>query len=321
MKNRRTNNMKFLGVVFLSMLVLFITIASADTEETPAGDTTATDSVSSAGAQAIATGSETIATVEAVVSSDGASSSATAKAKAENGGTATAIAEAWANWVDGSSAYARAVATAVAGAGETIWAEATAQASASSGKSDAYAGACVGDSGCIDRNEDNNGGGDNGGNNNGHVAPLLPKPKLDSIGGFIFGKGDIDRYCTFKLQLLDGNTSNDDRASYFMNVIAWDGYGFTEKTFEQKYGLTNENCTQILSDVTIKVEAKNYDGTKKLQSYYTADSTSEYTAPKGIVSEYSVTESVVSKDAVSKYSAYEYSISGDSIVEDTVYYE
>lgn len=316
MKNKKTNNLKFLGVVFLSMLVLFITIASAETGETPV-----TDSVSSAGAQAMATGSETIATVEAVVSSDGASSSATAKAKAENGGTATAIAEAWANWVDGSSAYAKAVATAVAGIGETIWAEATAQASASSGKADAYAGACVGDSGCIDRNEDDNGGGDVETITVIRVTPLLPKPKLDSIGGFIFGKGDIDRYCTFKLQLSDGNTSNDDRAMYFMNVIAWDGYGFTEKIFEQKYGLTEENCTQILSDVTIKVEAKNYGGTKKLQSYYTTDSTSEYTAPKGIVSEHSVTESVVSKDAVSEYSAYEYSISGDSIVEDAVYYE
>lgn len=260
MKNRRTNNLKFLGVVFLSMLVLFITIASAETGETPAGDTTATESVSSAGAQAIATGSETIATVEAVVSSDGASSSATAKAKAENGGTATAIAEAWANWVDGSSAYARAVATAVAGAGETIWAEATAQASASSGKTDAYAGACVGDSGCIDRNEGDNGGGDNGGNINGNVAPLPPKPKLDSIGGFIFGKGSIDRYCTFKLQLLDGNTNNDDRAKYMMyDVIAWGEYGFTGQQFEAKYNITDDSCAQILN-VSIKTNSGAENG-------------------------------------------------------------
>lgn len=248
MKNKKTNNLKFLGVVFLSMLVLFITIASAETGE-PAGDTTATDSVSSAGAQAIATGSETIATVEAVVSSDGASSSATAKAKAENGGTATAIAEAWANWVDGSSAYARAVATAVAGAGETIWAEATAQASASSGKTDAYAGACVGDSGCINKDEGNNGGNDNGGDPNVNTAPPK-KPKLDSMGGFIFGKGAVDRYCTFKLQLTDSDPSNDYRAKYMMyDVIAWGEYGFTGQEFEKKYDITDESCTQILKTI------------------------------------------------------------------------
>lgn len=262
MKNKKTNNLKFLGVVFLSMLVLFITIASAETE--PAGGTTATDSVSSAGAQAIATGSETIATVEAVVSSDGASSSATAKAKAENGGTATAIAEAWANWVDGSSAYARAVATAVAGAGETIWAEATAQASASSGKTYAYAGACVGDSGCIDRNEDDNGGGDVETITVIRVAPLPPKPKLDSMGGFIFGKGAIDRYCTFKLQLLDGNTNNDDRAKYMMyDVIAWGEYGFTGQQFESKYNITDNSCAQILN-VSIKTNGGAENGNENI---------------------------------------------------------
>ena len=251
MKNKKTNNLKFLGVVFLSMLVLFITIASAETGETPAGDTTATESVSSAGAQAIATGSEAIASTQVTITSDGASASATSKAKAENGDTATAVAEAWANWVDGSSAYARSVATAVAGIGETIWAEAYASASISEGEARAETEAYVGtDPDHIDHNnggeDPNNGGGDpnNGGGdpNNGKIVPETPRP--DAISGFIFGKSDIERYCTYKLQMTDDNPDNDHRAEYYLNIIAWD-YGFKDKSeFESKY---NIECTTKIS--------------------------------------------------------------------------
>ncbi len=233
MKNKNMKNCsKVLGGLFLLMLVLFVTVASA--EDTGEISTT----VASAGAQAVATGSETIASTQVTITSDGASATAIAKAKAENGGTATAIAEAWANWVDGSSAYARSIATVVAGIGETIWAEAKATASVSTDEASAETIAYVGtDPNYVDR--DPNNGGDGGDPDNGKIVPV-PTPRPDAIGGFIFGKGDIERYCNFKLQLTDENSDNDRRAKYFMNIIAWD-YGFKEdKQFEDKYSIV---CT------------------------------------------------------------------------------
>lgn len=236
MKNIKNtkNSLKVLGGLFLSMLLLFVTVASA--EDVQIDETHAT--VASAGAQAIATGSEAIASTQVTITSDGASASATSKAKAENGDTATAVAEAWANWVDGSSAYARSVATAVAGIGETIWAEAYASASVSEGEARAETEAYVGtDPNHIDHN---NGGGDP---NNGKIVPVKT-PKQDAISGFIFGKSDIERYCTYKLQMTDDNPDNDHRAEYYLNIIAWD-YGFKDRlNFESKY---NIECTPKIS--------------------------------------------------------------------------
>ena len=231
MKNKNTRN-KVLGGLFLSMLLLFVAVASA--EESDVDGTHAT--VASAGAQAIATGSTAITTTQVVITSEGATASATAKAKAENGETATAIADAWAHWVDGSSAYARSVATVVAGIGETIWAEAKASASASSDGASAETIAYVGtDPNRIDdpTNPPTSGG------ENGNKIVNVP-PKIDSIGSYTFGKGDIERYCHFKLQLSDSDTSNDNRAKYYMGIIAWD-YGFSTIDFENKYDVKCSN--------------------------------------------------------------------------------
>ena len=135
------------------------------------------------------------------------------------------------HWFDGSSAYAHSVATAVAGIGETIWAEAKASVSVSTGKANAETDAYVGtDPNHIDPKEDPN---------NGDIV-LVSTPIPDAIGGFIFGKGDIERYCNFKLQLVDKDPSNDRRAKYFMNIITWD-YGFRDdKLFEDKFNIV---CT------------------------------------------------------------------------------
>lgn len=319
--NGPVNSWRLFGSLFLSILLLFTVIATAT--DTEAGE-------SSAGGQASATGDVTTASVHATTSESGASSSATAKAVASDGGTATAMAETWASISGVASAYAQAVATTVAGIGETVYAYAHAEASVSSdGTATASTIASVGQGTGDDiGGDDNNGGngdngnnGNNGENGNGVRTIIQPIVKRDSMGGFIFGKGATERYCTFMSQLDDNDSKNDDRARYFMNIIAWNDFGLTEKVFEQKYGLTKENCTQIVSNMTIRMEAKNHGRIQKLQSYYTADSTSGYTVSKGIVSEYSVTENIVSKDIVSEYSMSEYPISGDSIVEDTVYYE
>lgn len=223
MKNKMRN--RVLGGLFLSILLLFVVVASA--EETHTDGTYAT---ASAGAQAIATGKEAIASTQVTITSDGASASATSKAKAENGQTATAIADAWAHWVDGSSAYAHSTAIAVAGIGETIWAEATAHASASADKASSETIAYVGtDPKYIDPPDPTNGG-----ENNGNQIVSVP-PKAQSFGGFIFGKGDIERYCHYKLQLSDSDSSNDNHAKYYIDIIAWD-YGFSDPMgFENKY--------------------------------------------------------------------------------------
>ena len=229
MRNTR-NSLKVLGGLFLSMLLLFVVVASA--EETHVDGTHAT--VASAGAQATATGSEAIASTKVVVTSEGASASSIAKAKAENGETATAIADAWARWVDGSSAYAHSAATAVAGIGETIWAEAKATASASAGSANAGTIAYVGtDPNYVD--PPNNGGVPN----NGKIIPVVTS-RPDAISGFIFGKSDLDRYCTYKLQLTDDNPGNNHRAEYYLHIIAWD-YGFDDLiNFESKYNVKCE---------------------------------------------------------------------------------
>jgi hypothetical protein len=223
MKNIKNtkNSLKVLSGLFLMMLLLFVAVASA--EEVKVDETHAT--VASAGAHAIATGSETIASTQVTITGDRASASATSKAKAENGGTATAIADAWSNWIDGSSAHAHSTATAVAGIGETIWAEALAHAFTSTGKASTETIAYVGtDPKYIDPPDPASGGEKNN----------MP-PKVDSFGGFIFGKGDIERYCHYKLQLGDNDTSNDKHAKYYMGIIAWD-YGFSDlKGFENRY--------------------------------------------------------------------------------------
>lgn len=228
-KQIKTKKQKCLSIFLAIMLISTFTIVVASAEES--------DETASAGAQAIAIGDETETVVQATVNDDGASSSATSRAKAENGGTATAIAEAWANWYDGSSAYARAMAVAVAGIGETIWAEANAQASVSSdGISTSNARACVGDAGCLDPDPDI-----------GENTENKQKIEVDSTGGgFNFGKNDIERYCVYKLQLSDNNTENDVHASYSMNVIAWGDYGFTNEVFENKFGIDNASCIELI---------------------------------------------------------------------------
>lgn len=261
MKNMKSmrNNLKVWGGLFMLMLLLFVTVASAeDTGET-------STAVVSAGAQAIATGSEAITSTQVTITSDGASASATSKAKAENGETATAIAEAWANWIDGSSAYASSIATAVAGIGETIWAEASASASVSEGGARAETDAYVGtDPNHIDPT--NGGSGESGGNGNGNGNPnnaiIVPVPtsRPDAISGFVFGKSDIERYCTYKLQLTDDDPNNDHRAEYYLGIIAWD-YGFKKKLdFENRYNI----------ECTTKINAESEEALDTVSvSYYT----------------------------------------------------
>lgn len=252
MRKQIKNNQKCVSI-FLSILLLSMFTIVAFAEE-PVDDT------ASAGAQAIAIGDETETTAQAVVNDDGASSSATSRAKAENGGTATAIAEAWANWYDGSSAYARAMAVAVAGMGETIWAEATAQASVSSdGTTTAYAGACVGDAGCIDPSTDGSGN-------------AKQKIKVETQGrdffGFAFGKSDPGRYYYFKkvangditttISLSDeNNTYMRDRAKDYMWSIAWDR-GLNQTQFENKYKESNYTVEveEIVSKEGLKLVLK-----------------------------------------------------------------
>lgn len=216
MKHGIINNWKLFGELFLSMLLVFTMVASAET-----GD-------SSAGAMASADGDVAIVSTHVTVTASSASAEATARASVSNGGTATAIAEAWANFLDIATAYARSTSTVTAGMGEIVWVEARATAVASSdGKSRARAGSviCMG-IGCLDPKDPSNSG-------NG--------VSTHSSGGavYTFGKSDAERYCYFKLQLSDNDTKNDDRAKYFIGIIAWDN-GFssdTTKEFEQKYNI------------------------------------------------------------------------------------
>lgn len=251
MRKQIKNNKKYVSI-FLSILLLSMFTIVAFAEE-PVDDT------ASAGARAIAIGDETETVVQATVNDDGASSSATSRAKAENGGTATAIAEAWANWYDGSSAYARAMAVAVAGIGETIWAEANAQASVSSdGTTTAYAGACVGDAGCIDPDP----------NTDGSKQKIKVETQGRDFFGFAFGKSDPGRYYYFKkvangditttISLSDeNNTYMQNRAKDYMWSIAWDR-GLNQTQFENKYKESNYTAEveEIISKEGLKLVLK-----------------------------------------------------------------
>lgn len=244
MKNRpkmkKTRNV--LGGLFLSMLLLFTVVVSADTEDVPVSE--AISLTSSAGAEAIAMGNEVTASTQVVTTGDRAYSSATAEAIASDGETATATAEVWAQFADVAYAYAQAVATAVAEAGQTVHAYARADALALSDGT-AIASACIsagsGDNACksVTENSDNSGKGNSG---------IFVAPRPDTISGFIFGASDAERYCTYKLQLEDEDSSNNRRAEYYLNIIAWD-YGFKQRIdFENKY--------DIKCDVKIDTESQ-----------------------------------------------------------------
>lgn len=237
MKNKKTNSWR-LHIVILIAMIIFGNMAIATAIE--ASPTQESGATASAEASASASGDTASVTAETSVSETGAHASASALASASNGGTATAIAEAWASWSNTVSAYARSIATVVAGIDETAWAHATAEATVTSdGAAQATAESAVGTGEYPGDNNDgsegNNDGSVNSGNNNQVVT--VPKVVERSMGGFIFGKGDIERYCYFKQQLTDDDPKNDNRAKYYINIIAWD-YGFKEdklKRFEDKY--------------------------------------------------------------------------------------
>lgn len=225
-----TNNWKVLGGLFLSMLLIFTMIASAETEG------------SSAGASASAEGDITITTSKATVTENSATASATARAMASNGGIATAIAEAWANFLDKATAYAHATSTVTSGLGETVWAEASVEVSASedgTSTSGAESIVCIGES-CLDKKDANNGNSDQG---ETHTTA--------STGGgavYAFGNSDIERYCHFKLQLDDEDPTNDAHAKYYIDILTWDS-GFTyPEDFEDKYNIVCSSNQLSLKD-------------------------------------------------------------------------
>lgn len=221
---KKEYGLKVLAIVLSILLLSTIAMATESTDEEN----------SDAGAQAIAIGSETFATTSATVSDEGASAEAYARAKAENGETATAIAEAWAYFTDVASAYAKAVATAIAGSGETVWAEAYASASAEpSGESVAIAESRVGDLTSGDTGNDDD--------NKKIVSAVIKVDNKGSFMGFTFGKNDTERYCFFKQQLTDDDPDNDDRAKYYLWQIPWDNGGLSEEEFENKY-LNGTGC-------------------------------------------------------------------------------
>lgn len=230
MKHEKRNNWRLFGGLFLSMLFVFTMVASAEIEDV------------SAGAIASADGDVAIASTHVIVTEISAGAEATARASASNGGTATAIAEAWANFLDAAMAYARSTSTVTAGINEIAWAEAHVAVSASAdGTACAIADStiCTGEN-CLDKKDPDNGNNADNGNGN---ANGLHTPASNSGGAiYTFGKADTERYCHFKLQLSDDDAKNDDRAKYYIGIIAWDN-GFssdTTKEFEQKYSI---ECT------------------------------------------------------------------------------
>lgn len=230
-KDKKTNSWR-LHIVILIAIIIFGNIATATAIEAQESGATA-----SAEASASASGDKASVTTEVSVSGTGAHSSASALASASNGGTATAIAEAWASWSDTVSAYAQSAVTIVAGIGETVWAHATAEATVTSdGTAKATAESTVGTG---EYPGDNNGGSED-------QIVAVPKVIERSMGGFVFGKGDIERYCHFKQQLKDDDPKNDDRAKYYISIIAWD-YGFKEdqlNNFEDKFKI---ECTSNIN--------------------------------------------------------------------------
>lgn len=248
--NGPVNSWRLFGGLFLSVLLLFTVIATA--ADTGTGESSAEATTSSAGAIATATGDTATVSTQVVTSGDGASSSGTAEAIASDGATATATVEVWASYANIASAYASAIATAIAGIGETVHAYAQADVSVSSDGT-ATASACTsagsGDNNCISANDGNNGGED------GKIVPVKT-PKQMAISGFIFGKSDLERYCTYKLQLKDGNSENHNRAEYYLNIIAWD-YGFAQRQgFETKYNITDGTCAELVSYISPDAQIK-----------------------------------------------------------------
>lgn len=229
-----SNNWKILGGLFLSMLLIFTMVASAETEG------------SSAGASASADGDITITNSQATVTENSATASATARATASNGGIATAIAEAWANFLDRATAYARATSTATAGIDETVWVEASVEVSAledGTANSKAESIVCIGEN-CLDKKDGNNG------NNNPSDIGTTTSTSIGGGAVYIFGKSDVERYCHFKSQLTDNDISNDARADYYINITTW-GNGFYEmetNEFENKYNITCSSSQLDLKD-------------------------------------------------------------------------
>lgn len=281
-KYRLVSNLKMLSGLFLSMLLILsmvTTVVLADSGGQTTGDTV------SASAQASAMGGETHTSTEVVISGNTASASATSKARAENGGTATAEVTAQVNWLDTASTYAHAIATTVAGAGETVWAEATAivsvsissdtttagaQASATGSKSASTTtktviGTGIGNGGSGSGNGNSgSGNGENGGNGDpgndnkdgsrsGINTIIVPPPKEDrSFFGFVFGKSDVERYYYFKHQLTNDNKLS--LADNDINVTARAKYymniiasdsGLNESQFESKFGEPNTTVSEI----------------------------------------------------------------------------
>jgi hypothetical protein len=280
---------RFLGGLFLSILLIFTVIAAAS-EESGTG---------TASASGTAIGDYAIVTAESSVSNSEAFASVLAKASASDGRTATAESTAYVTWGD-SSAYSHALATAISTIGQTTWAETYAEARASQNSAATKSTSIVWSAGYDDGNSGgNNGGnngesGDNGGNtadgnggngdngenngNNGGNNPdagkgnvptetIIPRPD-GSMFGFSFGKSDPGRYYYFKLVAnynnTGDNTSNTSlrladnydninykraRAKDYMWSIAWDR-GLNQTQFENKFW--EVNYTQEVQDIILK---------------------------------------------------------------------
>ena len=72
-----------------------------------------------------------------------------------------------------------------------------------------------------------------------NVSPLSEGMKQSESGffGYTFcgSGGDVCRFRHFLAQLYDADPTNDARAIYYLNIIAWD-YGLTPMQFIFKYG-------------------------------------------------------------------------------------
>lgn len=256
----RNNNIKLtiFCIVGILLFTLPIIVSASD----------GTSGIITAGASSIATGDETYTNTKTVIDGNSVMSSATSRAKAENGRTATVIAVTWVSWLDKMTAYASATATTTSEPGKIAWAEAIAVASASEDGSKATTKSSVG---IGDWNNDNNGNGGNNNNNNGGTTVIggdtstmtvdtIYRTNKDtsnkriSFGGFNFGKSDLERYCVYKLQLTDNDTSNDEHARYYQKIIAWD-YRYNQDEFDQFEKRYNIDCTQV--DINVKPNEVN----------------------------------------------------------------
>ncbi len=69
--------------------------------------------------------------------------------------------------------------------------------------------------------------------------------------GFNFGSSSVDRYCVYKLQEKNKNSSIQTHAEYWMDYIAVTLEGMNNiSEFEHRYNLTQSNCVERLTKIT-----------------------------------------------------------------------